>query len=121
MSYKKLEIWILAVDLVNNIHFMTFKSLPAFEHYETGSQIRRSSKSIKSNIVEGYGRKAYPKEYLRFLTIANASLDETKDHLETLYHTKSLKDKECYDKLHGNLEILGRKLYSFIQRVRQDC
>jgi len=121
MSYKKVEIWILAEIMVNDVHFMTFKSLPVFEQYETGSQIRRSVKSIKSNIVEGYGRKSYPKEYLRFLTIANASLDESKDHLETLFQTKSLKDKECYERLHRNMELLGRKLYRFIQRVRQDC
>jgi four helix bundle protein len=32
-----------------------------------GSQIRRSGKSIRSNIVEGYGRRRYKMDYIRFL------------------------------------------------------
>lgn len=121
MSYKKLEIWKLAEDLVTEIHVMTLKNLPGFEMFEEGAQIRRSVKSVKSNIVEGYGRKIHPKEYLRFLTFAHSSLDETKDHLETLFKTKSLKDKVCYDRIHSNIELLGKKLYSFKQSVKRDC
>jgi four helix bundle protein len=56
MSYRKLTIWQMARELVIDIHKMTLTQLPQFELYEEGSQIRRSSKSIKSNIVEGYGR-----------------------------------------------------------------
>jgi four helix bundle protein len=50
MSYKKLEIWQLARELVIDIHKMSLQ-LPKFEMYGEGSQIRRSSKSVKSNIV----------------------------------------------------------------------
>lgn len=57
MSYKSLEIWQLARDVVIDIHEMTLSKLPKFEMYEVGSQIRRSVKSVKSNIVEGYGRR----------------------------------------------------------------
>lgn len=56
MNYKDLKIWKLANEVSIEIHKMTL-SLPDFEKYEIGSQIRRSSKSVKSNIVEGYGRK----------------------------------------------------------------
>lgn len=55
MSYRNQEIWKLAREQSNEIHFMSL-NLPKFELYETGSQIRRSSKSVRSNIVEGYGR-----------------------------------------------------------------
>ena len=55
MSYKKLEIWQLANEIVIEIHEMTITKLPKFEMYEEGSQIRRSSKSTKATIVEGYG------------------------------------------------------------------
>ena len=50
MSYKKLEIWQLAKELVIEIHQMTLK-LPKFEMFEEGQQIRRSIKSVKSTIV----------------------------------------------------------------------
>lgn len=56
MSYKNLEIWQLSRDIVSEIHEMTLSKLPKFEMYEVGNQIRRSCKSTKSNIVEGYGR-----------------------------------------------------------------
>ena len=36
---------------------MTLDNLPKFEMYEEGSQIRRSSKAVASNIVEGFGRR----------------------------------------------------------------
>ena len=64
MSYKKLEIWQLAKAIVAEIHLMTIRDLPKFEMYEEGSQIRRSIKSVKSNIVEGYGRRRYKQEFL---------------------------------------------------------
>jgi four helix bundle protein len=56
MSYRKLQFWILAREVVIEVHDMTMK-LPKFELYEEGSQIRRSSKTTKATIVEGYGRR----------------------------------------------------------------
>ena len=119
MSYKKLEIWKLARILVVDVHRMTLKDLPNFEKYEEGSQIRRSMKSVKSNIVEGYSRRTYKLEFVHFLYYAMASLDETIDHLETLFETGSLKDEELYKDLHSRLSILVRKLNKFISTVRK--
>ena len=120
MSYKKLHIWNMARDLVIDIHRMTLEKLPQFEMYEEGSQIRRSTKSVKSNIVEGYGRRRYKQEYIRFLIYALASCDETLDHLDNLYITGSLKDKKLYNDLNNKLEILGKKLNSFIKTVEKE-
>ena len=119
MSYRKLEIWQLARTLVIDIHRMTLEKLPKFELYEEGSQIRRSSKSVKSTIVEGYGRRRYKAEYIRFLHYAIASNDETIDHLETLLETGSLKEKIYFENLHNRLNILGKKLNLFIQSVEK--
>jgi len=66
MSYKNLEIWKLAREVVIDIHKMTLEKLPKFEIFEEGSQIRKSSKSLKSTIVEGYGRRRYKQEFIRF-------------------------------------------------------
>jgi hypothetical protein len=51
MNYKDLEVWQIARELSIEIHKMTL-SLPKFNMYKEGSQIRRSSKSIRSNIVK---------------------------------------------------------------------
>jgi four helix bundle protein len=120
MSYRKLTIWQEARNVVVDVHKMTLTKLPTFELYEEGSQIRRSIKSVKSNIVEGYGRRRYKHEYIRFLTFAQASCDETTDHLETLYETGSLKDEALYKNLHQRLQTLGKKINRFIQSVEKE-
>lgn len=119
MSYKKLEIWRLANDVVIEIHKMTLDKLPKFEMFEEASQIRRSSKSVKSNIVEGYGRREYKNEFLHYLIYAIASNDETIDHLETLFETGSLSEENLYRGLHEKLDKLGKKLNLFIQTVKR--
>jgi four helix bundle protein len=119
MSYKNLEIWQLARDLVIEIHKMTL-TLLKFEMYEDGSQIRRSSKSVKSTIVEGYGRRNYKCDYERYLTISLALNDETIDHLENLFETESLTDEKLYKELHSKLETLGKKINRFLQSVQKE-
>lgn len=119
-SYKDLEIWRLSRELVTDIHKMTLNELPSFELFETGIQIRRSIKSVKSNIVEGYGRRRYKQDFVRMLTYSFASLIETTDHLETLFETGSLKNQEMFDCILARLEILGKKLNLFIQSVEKN-
>jgi four helix bundle protein len=117
VSYRELDIWQLAKETANEIHQMSLSCLPKFELYETGSQIRRSSKSVRANIVEGYGRRRYKQEFVRFLTFAIASNDETTDHLESLFETKSLADERLFHSIHSKLDELGRKLNRFINAV----
>ena len=119
MSYKDLEIWQLARELVIDIHQMTLHKLPKFEMYEEGAQIRKSSKSAKSTIVEGYGRRRYKQEFIRFLIYAIASNDETTDHLDTLFETGSLTDDKLYQDLNERLKKLGKKLNRFIKSVEK--
>ncbi len=116
MSYKKLEIWCLSRVLVIEVHNMTFL-LPKFEQFEEAQQIRRSIKSVKSNIVEGYGRRRYKQDFIRFLIFSISSLDETIDHLETLVETDSLKDRILSEKLHKKMVLLSKKLISFLRSV----
>ncbi|WP_234043173.1 four helix bundle protein [Luteolibacter yonseiensis] len=96
---------------------MTLTALPKFEMYEEGSQIRRSVKSIKSNIVEGYGRRRYKAEYIRFLDFSYASALETIDHLETLRETESLSDLDLFASLHERLTQLSKSIYLFTRGV----
>lgn len=120
MSYKKLEIWQLARELVIDIHKMTLEKVPKFEMYEEGRQIRKSSKSVKSMIVEGYGRRRYKQDFIRFLTYSIASNDETINHLETLFEIESPKDKGLYDSLWTRVDLQGRNLNLFIQSVEAE-
>ena len=120
MSYRDLEVWKLAREAAVAVHRMTLQELPKFELYEEASQIRRSVKSIRSNIVEGYGRRRYKQEFIRFLTFAHASCDETIDHLEGLFETGSLTNETVYRDLQTQLDLLGRKLNVFVQGVERE-
>ena len=115
-SYRDLDIYKKAHKLAVEIHEMSLK-LPKFELYEEGSQIRRSSKSIKSNIVEGFGRRRYKQEFIKFLTYSLASCDETRDHLDNLYETKSLRDKIRYEYFCEEYDHLGKMMSNFIKSV----
>ena len=68
-SYRELDIYNLSFEYAIEVHKASLK-LPKFELYEQGSQVRRSSKSIKDNIVEGYGRRVYKQDFIRFLVYA---------------------------------------------------
>jgi four helix bundle protein len=116
MSYKNLRIYKLSWRLVLQVHKTTFE-LPLFEMYETGAQIRRSTKSVKSNIVEGYGRRKYKNEFIRFMIMSQASNDESIDHLDTLYYTGSLKNDAAYQKLRADMLRLGKEINRFIKAL----
>ena len=121
-SYKELDIYQLAHRLAVEIHHMTLTELPSFEMYEEGSQIRRSSKAISATIVEGFGRKLYQQEFVRYLTYAIASCDETREHLELLFETGSFRDREKFTGMLERYEELGKnkKLYRFREAVQDN-
>ena len=113
-GYRGLKIYQCAFELSIRVHRFSFK-LPEYEKYEIGSQVRRSAMSIKNNIAEGYGRKGYKPDFIRFLTVAQGSCDEVTSQLETikvlypnLNETKDLNDE--YDEL-------GRQINFYINYV----
>lgn len=116
-GYRNLEIYQLAHGMGVNIHQFSLK-LPKYELYETGSQIRRASKSVSANIVEGYGRHHYKAEYIKFIVYALASCDETAEWLQYI--------KDCYceladdaEKLITAINELGKKLNRFLQSLEK--
>lgn len=64
-SYRELEVWKRAVDLVELVYRLTAK-WPEPERFGLTNQARRAATSIPANIAEGYGR-AHPKEYQQHL------------------------------------------------------
>jgi four helix bundle protein len=113
-SYKELEIYKLAYELALKVHDLSLQ-LPKYELYEQGSQIRRSSKSIKDQIAEGYGRRRYKADFIKFLIYSQASNDECLNQISTIIDLYP--DKKGWDDLYKEYEILGKKLNKFIQYV----
>ncbi len=114
-TYKDLEIYSLAMELFFRVHPLTLK-LPKYELYELGSQLRRSADSVVSNIVEGYGRRRYRNDYIKFLVYAHASNDETINHLEKLAFLYP-NERSGFMELLEKYDTLGRKINNFIKFV----
>ena len=115
-GYQKLEIYQISHSLAVRIHKMSL-SLPHFEMHETGSQIRRSAKSVSANIVEGYILRKYKNEFVHYLYRAYASCEETVEHLNMLFDTGSMQDRGLFDDLLELYRTLNAKLFRFIQSV----
>lgn len=116
-SYRDLEIYKLAFNLAYKVHVTSLK-LPKFELYEQGSQIRRSSKSIKDQIVEGFGRRRYKADYIKFLVYSHSSCDETTSQLEMLVKTyPEMPEFQC---LLDEYIILGKKISTYISYVENN-
>jgi four helix bundle protein len=118
-SYRELEIYKESKRLAVEVHKMTL-SLPKFEMFEEGSQIRRSAKAVTSMIVEGYGRRRYKADFIKYLVYSHAECDETTTHLEFLFETKSLKDENIFISLKADYETLSKKINAYIVWVEQN-
>jgi four helix bundle protein len=117
-SYKDLDIYTISFDLFITSHMFTMK-LPKYEMYELGSQIRRSADSVNSNIVEGYGRRAYKQDYLKFLTYSHASNLEVYNHLEKIAVLYPDLAEEAQT-LGKKYDALGIKINNFINYVTRE-
>jgi four helix bundle protein len=114
-SYKDLEMYQLAHAIGVGIHRFSFQ-LPKHEMYEMGSRPRRSSMPISANIVEGYERRHYKSDLIKYLSYARASCDETKEWLEYI--------PDCHPALEAEAsrwllqaERVGCMLHRFMQSV----
>jgi four helix bundle protein len=116
-SYRDLDVYQIAHELGVEIHRLSLR-LPRYELYETGSQVRRSSKSISANIVEGFSRRKYKAEFVRFLIFAHASCNETIEWMEYVRDCHAHFNEEVSDIL-NRLDELGRKLNRFIAAVEK--
>ncbi len=115
MSYRNLKVYQRAHAFGVACHSASLR-LPKYELFESGSQLRRASKSVSANIVEGYGRRGYPAEYNRFLVIALASNDESMEWLT--YVSDCHPDlQEHFSPLINECEEIGRMMTGFMRSL----
>ena len=78
-SFRDLQAWQKAVDLVSEIYALT-RSFPRDELFGLSAQLRRAAVSVASNVAEGKGRSS-DKEFSLFLHHARGSLCEIETQL----------------------------------------
>ncbi len=110
-SYKDLQVWQKAIDLVVAVYEITNK-LPSTEKYGLADQLKRAVVSVPSNIAEGQKRYG-AKEFKQFCYIANASLAEVETQLILV---NKLFGTNVDDELRES-EIIGRMLLALIKTL----
>jgi len=75
-GFRDLKVYQLAFQLAMEIYEDT-KKFPVDEKYSLTDQIRRSSRSVPSNIAEGYSKRLYPKSFVNKMSDADGEATET--------------------------------------------
>jgi len=113
-NYTELSVWQKSHLLTLNIYQLT-KSFPASEFYGLVSQMRRSSSSIPTNIVEGCGRNSNA-DFKRFLVIASGSAAEL-DYQLLLSKDLSYMSLPDFETLNLQVVEIRKMLFSFITKL----
>jgi four helix bundle protein len=80
-SHKELEVFQLAFDAAMRI-FELSKSFPKEEKYSLTDQVRRSSRSVCSNLAEAFRKRKYPKSFVAKLSDSEGEAAETQTWLD---------------------------------------
>jgi len=92
-----LRVFQLSMDLAMEV-FEISKSFPNDERYSLTDQIRRSSRSVASNIAEAWRKRKYPKSFVSKLADSEAEAAETQVWLDFANRCNYI-DKEVLDEL----------------------
>ena len=112
-SYKELDIYKESYNLAIKLYEIT-KTFPEEEKYDLTSQIRRCSKSVPTNIAEGFGRQS-KEEFKRFLRISLGSNNELQVHLDFSKDLKYITEHE-YKEISKEITRIGKKLNVALQK-----
>ncbi len=108
-SYRDLDVYQRAMKALVAVHKMALK-FPDYERYALADQMRRASKSVPTNIAEGYGRRKSAKDFKHYLTVALGSANEMIVHLEVTRELGYETPENC-SVLIEEYNIIGRMLY----------
>lgn len=116
MTFKDLEVYKRSYTLALKVHKF-FLTLPKNLQFDIADQIRRASRSIPSNIAEGYARSKSNKDKINFLKNALGSNEEMLFNLEFLKDV-GLAGKQEYSLLVDEYTICGRQLYRLLVSLK---
>jgi four helix bundle protein len=102
-----LEVYQLAFDLAMKI-FELSKSLPKEERYSLTDQIRRSSRSVCTNLAEAWRKRRYQASFVSKLSDAEAEGAETQVWLDFAVACGYLEPKEGKDLSASYDNVLGK-------------
>jgi four helix bundle protein len=112
-SFRDLIVYKKAFDLSMSIFHIT-KKFPADEKYGLTSQARRSSRSVCSNLAEGYRKRQYPAHFASKISDADMENTETSIWLDFSLACEYIDDETFASLKNINIEI-GKLLDHMMQ------
>lgn len=113
-GYKDLKVFKLSYKLAMDI-FETTKIFPKEEKYSLVDQMRRSSRSVPTNIAESWKKRLYPKMFISKVIDAAGEAGETEVWLNFSKDSGYLK-REKYAELISGYDEVNRMLYGMINK-----
>src|ERR1044071_4323360 len=107
-GHRDLKVYQLAYDLAMEIFHLS-KSFPREERYSLTDQIRRSSRSVATNIAEGYRKRQYPKMFVSKLADSDGEAGETQSWLDFSLDCGYI-DSETHESFYIRYESVGGML-----------
>ena len=110
-SYKELRVYQKAMTAAMRIFELT-KHFPIEERYSLTDQIRRASRSVCSNIGEGWRKRRYPARFISKLSDSEGEAEETRVWLEFSWKCGYMSKGEAseldteYDQIIGQLVLM---------------
>ncbi len=118
-SVRELEIYRLAFKTAVEI-FEISKNFPKEERYSLSDQIRRSSRSVCTNLAEGWRKRKYIAVFINKLSDSAQEAAETQTWLEFSLHCRYI-DKETFAMLDDKYEHIFAMLYTMERKAESFC
>ena len=117
MNHRDLEVYKRSYKLAKEIYKFSL-TLPRELQRDIADDIRRASRSIPSNIAEGYGRNKSSKDTVNHLNDSLGSNDEMLFNLDFMHDVDLMKSDE-YEYFSSEYTICGKQLFNLIKRLKE--
>ena len=118
-SVRDLIVYRKAFDAAMEI-FQISKAFPKEEIYSLTDQMRKSSRSVCSNISEAWRKRRYIAVFVNKLTDSGQEAAETQTWLEFSLACNYI-DEKAYDRLFNEYEEIYAMLYSMTEKADSFC
>jgi len=106
-THKELEVYQLAFKAAMKV-FEISKKFPKEETYSLTDQIRRSSRSVCSNLAESFRKRRYPKSFISKLSDSESEAAETQTWLDFSLSCSYITENQHLDLYDTYENIIGK-------------
>src|SRR5260221_5675355 len=124
-NYRELDVYQNAMELTMRIFELT-KKFPADERYNLTDQIRRSSRSVCTNLAEAWRKRRYRAAFIAKLSDSETEAAETQVSTELAMHCHYCDERtfreidESYDRVLGQIVKMADQADKWLIRPKGD-